>query len=176
VAFNGKKIFLVGMMGVGKSTLGKKLARLSRYDHIDTDQEIERKVGKSIDQIFEEEGEEEFRKQEAALYNALMADERDLIVSTGGGFLTNLNSMDKLLRYGICVYIKAEPKFISSRIYKLSSTRPLVNNSKSKVELEAHLSRLIKEREHQYSQAQVQLNAKDLDAQTLWESLKLILE
>jgi shikimate kinase len=176
MAFKGKKIFLVGMMGVGKSTLGKKLARLSAYDHIDTDQEIERRVGKSINQIFEEEGEEEFRKHEAALYNALLADERDLIISTGGGFLTNLDSMDELLRYGICVYIKAEPKFISSRIYKPNSTRPLVNNSRSKEELEAHLSRLIEEREHQYAQAQVHVNAKDLDAQSLWESLKLILE
>ena len=99
----GRSIFLIGMMGCGKSQTGQKLAELLRYKYIDLDSLIEKLAKKSINQIFNDEGEDNFRKLEA---NCLKETIKipSLVISTGGGIVTKSENWG-ILRQGIIAWI-----------------------------------------------------------------------
>ena len=87
------RIFIVGPMASGKSTLGKKLAQTLNIDFIDTDKEIEKKAGAEISWIFEVEGEKGFRERERKVLNNSINKE-DVVISTGGGIVTVKKNRD----------------------------------------------------------------------------------
>ena len=99
------RIFIVGPMASGKSTLGKKLAQTLNIDFIDTDKEIEKKAGAEISWIFEVEGEKGFRERERkALEESIKED--DVVISTGGGIVTVKKNRDLIATKGKVVYLK----------------------------------------------------------------------
>lgn len=100
-------IFLVGPMGAGKTTVGRRLAELRHLDFVDSDQEIERRTGVDIAYIFEKESEAGFRKREAAVIADLVRREH-LVLATGGGAILDPDSRQLLAARGFVVYLRAD--------------------------------------------------------------------
>ena len=120
-----ENIFLVGLMGAGKSTVGRILARRLGKRFVDTDHEIEKRNGVTIPVIFEIEGEEGFRRREQEVL-ADLAQEIDLVLSTGGGIVLKPENREVLRNHGFVVYLNARPELLAERT-KHDRTRPLLN-------------------------------------------------
>ena len=120
-----KNIVLVGFMGCGKTTIGKKLARANSYMFIDMDDEIVNKAGMEITEIFEKYGEAEFRRMETELC-AELSTRQGCVIATGGGVIKNERNMELLKKNGVVLYIKASPEHIYNNI-KNDKSRPLLN-------------------------------------------------
>ena len=100
------RVFLVGLMGAGKTSVGKLLAKNLQKAFVDSDHEVERRTGVSIPVIFEIEGEEGFRRREAAVLHELAA-LRNVVVATGGGAVLRPENREVLSRNGTVVYLRA---------------------------------------------------------------------
>ncbi len=109
-------IFLIGYMGCGKSTIGRKLSKRLKWTLIDTDTKIEQREGVSIGEIFDREGELRFREMERECVEELVQDGRDVIVSTGGGLPIWADNMELLNRVGETIYISRTAENIASRL------------------------------------------------------------
>jgi shikimate kinase len=120
---NRKNIYLVGLMGAGKTTVGRQLARRTGRRFIDSDHEIEARTGVSIPTIFEIEGEPGFRRREAQVI-AELARESDLVLATGGGVVLNPANRAALAS-GVVVYLNAPPEMLFERT-RHDRNRPLL--------------------------------------------------
>ena len=129
------RIFIVGPMASGKSTLGKKLAQTLNIDFIDTDKEIEKKAGAEISWIFEVEGEMGFRERERKVLNKSINKE-DVVISTGGGIVTVKKNRDLMTAKGKVVYLKT-PLEIQLKRTEKDKKRPLLAKGNKKQILEA---------------------------------------
>lgn len=118
-------IFLIGFMGTGKSTTGRILANMSGYEFFDSDEEIEKKAGMTIKDIFSRQGESCFRKLESEVIEDL-ANRRGCVISTGGGVVLSGRNMEILKSNGTIISLKAKPEVILERIDKTGG-RPLLN-------------------------------------------------
>ena len=121
------RIFIIGFMGSGKSTVGKELAGRLGYRFIDMDQEIERDQGMSINEIFNGPGETFFREMESKLLKQLIKLD-DIVVSTGGGVPCNKDNMEIIKTNGISIYLEMSPEAILSRLKDASDERPLIKD------------------------------------------------
>jgi len=141
---NIDNILLIGLMGSGKSTIGKMLGKMLDREFVDTDLEIQKKTGVKISTIFELEGEEGFRARETNLLYELLT-ERNKIFATGGGIIL-LDANRKLLKeIGKIIYLKACPIDLAKRL-KYDKSRPLLQN----VNLLTKLNSLFEERNFLY--------------------------
>ena len=141
-------ISLIGMMGSGKSTIGKLLKiKLSDYRFIDTDEEIIKKENMSINEIFAQKGEEYFRRIETEVLNRILSNNNQ-IISTGGGIIKSEENIKNLKEKSIVFYLKAEGTELCKRV-KNNKERPLLNveNMYEKIKI------LLNEREKNYKQA-----------------------
>ncbi len=120
-----ENIFLVGLMGAGKSTVGRLLARRLSKRFVDTDHEIEKRNGVTIPVIFEIEGEDGFRRREQEVLTDL-AQEQGLVLSTGGGIVLRPENREALRNHGFVVYLNARPELLAERT-KHDRSRPLLN-------------------------------------------------
>lgn len=120
----GRNIILIGFMGVGKTTLGKKLANTLGYAFIDTDQWIENKENKSVSTIFAEHGEAYFREKERQLLDELPAE--NSVIATGGGLPCALGNMEILKTLGWTIYLERPPKELAARLKQGKTKRPLI--------------------------------------------------
>lgn len=120
-------LFLVGMPGAGKSTLGRQLARRLRKRFVDADAELERRLGVSIPTIFEIEGEAGFRDREEATLADLTA-LTGIVLSTGGGAVLRPANRVRLKENGTVVYLHAEPATLWARV-RHNRNRPLLQTS-----------------------------------------------
>lgn len=119
-------IILVGYMGCGKTTVGQIIAEHMQYNFADTDALIEQEQGKSISDIFVQEGEPAFRAMETALLKRMLCDGRDgLVLATGGGMPVREENRELLKKIGIVVYMRVKPETVYERI-KDDTTRPLL--------------------------------------------------
>lgn len=150
-----RRVWLVGMMGVGKSTVGLLLARRLGLPFIDTDREVERCAGRTIAEIFATRGEPAFRQLEAAAIDA--AAKQCAVVALGGGAFAQPGAAERLRKEGIVVYLKATPAQLLRRIGKPES-RPLLQGL-SQEQREARLGALLAEREGAYCRAQITVDA-----------------
>ena len=140
------RIFIVGPMASGKSTLGKKLAQTLEIDFLDTDNEIEKNAGAEISWIFEVEGEEGFRERERkALQKS--AEKDNVVISTGGGIVTIEENRDLMIAKGKVVYLKT-PIEIQLKRTENDKKRPLLSQGSR----EQTLRTLKKERDPQYEE------------------------
>lgn len=110
------KLFLVGYMGCGKSSLGKKIAKAMGIRFIDTDAEVESREGATIADIFHYEGEEYFRKSERYIIEELAASDEDMVISTGGGVPLWEDNMEVMNQSGVTLYLKRTAEQIASRL------------------------------------------------------------
>ncbi|MES2778518.1 MAG: shikimate kinase [Bacteroidota bacterium] len=150
-----ERIYLIGMMGVGKSTLGKQLANALGYSFIDTDKQIAFIEGRSIQQIFDEEGESYFREAEHHILHQT-AIEENTVIATGGGTPCFFDNIEWINRHGKSIYLEANPAFIISRVGHNTDKRPLLKG-KQNSELEPFIIQILAEREPYYSKAHLRL-------------------
>ncbi|MCI5063610.1 shikimate kinase AroK [Algiphilus sp.] len=139
-----RRIFLVGPMGSGKTTLGRRLAALSRMEFVDSDHEIERRTGVDIPFIFEKEGEAGFRRREHDVL-AELAEREGVVVATGGGAVLNADTRRRLHDKGLVIYLHASVDQQLRRTAR-SSHRPLLRSGDRRATLE----RLLAERDPLY--------------------------
>ncbi len=117
-------IFLVGLMGAGKTTVGKKLARQLGWSFVDTDQEIVARTGASVATIFEIEGEAGFRRREAEVI-AELVERTSIVLGTGGGVVLDPSNRARLAAHGWVVYINVAPYKLAERL-RHDRLRPLL--------------------------------------------------
>lgn len=138
-------------MGVGKSTLGKKLAQRLEVDFIDSDQFIEKQLGMSIADYFAQFGEEKFRALERDFIRQL--DINACVVATGGGLPCFCDNMSIMNSKGVTIYLHRPPKELFQRLKNAKKERPLIAGL-SDEELLDFISSQLEEREQFYNQAQ----------------------
>lgn len=137
-------ILLVGMMGAGKTTIGKSLASYLNKNFIDSDHEIERRTGVNIPVIFEIEGEAGFRKREAEMLRELLKID-NMVLATGGGIILNKENRELLKQSGTVVYLRAAVNDLWHRT-RFDKNRPLLQT----LDLEAKLVELYDQRDPIY--------------------------
>jgi shikimate kinase len=163
------KLFLIGMMGSGKSHWAQRLADESNIDWMDLDAEIEKETSLTIKEIFETEGEAFFRNKERdALHN--LSSFQNIIVATGGGTPCFHNNMQWMNENGNTVWIDESIEVLAKRLEPEKAHRPLIKNL-SDDELQNFLSNKLKEREPFYSQAKFRLRGNELNMEKLLELL-----
>ncbi len=145
------RIFLIGFMGSGKSTLGAQLARRLDYRFTDMDQLIEETADLSIPEIFQKHGEAVFRKWEHDILLELCSRDK-LVISTGGGAPCHSQNMDLMNANGCTIYLKLSPLALQSRLIRSRTERPLIKG-KTETELLDFISTLLEKREKFYQQA-----------------------
>ncbi len=139
-------IFLVGMMGAGKTTLGRALARRLGREFVDSDRVLVERTGVPVATIFEIEGEEGFRRRESGVLQELCARDR-CVIATGGGVVLTEANRDLMRTSGTVVYLKARLESLWERT-RHDSTRPLLATPDPR----ARLAELLAEREPLYRQ------------------------
>jgi shikimate kinase len=152
----GRPIVLVGMMGAGKTTVGRRLAaRLGRH-FVDSDEEVEKAAGMSIEDIFASHGEADFRAGEARVIARLLKD-RDLVLGTGGGAFINPETRALVKEAALSVWIKAEFELLFARVQRRSN-RPLLKTANPRQTLQE----LIERRYPVYAEADVTVTSRDV--------------
>jgi shikimate kinase len=148
-----RPIVLVGMMGVGKTTVGRKLSHLLHIPFVDADEEIERAAQMTIPEIFEAYGEPYFRNGERRVIARLMGDgdgPNRKIIATGGGAFCDPVTRELVLRHGIAVWLDSELNTLLERVSR-KDNRPLLRNGNPR----EVLSRLREERRPFYAEAPI---------------------
>lgn len=165
------RIYLIGFMGVGKTTIGKKLARRLGYKHVDTDKMIEERVGMPVQEIFRHLGESVFREIESAVLRETYQLEK-VVISTGGGLPMTPGHLPGMKSNGIVVYLKAAPGLLEQRLRPNIKSRPLLKNVPEH-ELYQVISDLLTLRTPVYSDAHVQIELPVKSVETLVKSIGL---
>ena len=148
-----KPLVLTGIMGVGKTAVGRRLASVLRVKFVDSDQEIERVAGLRIAEIFERYGESYFRDRERAVIARLL-DEHQGIIAIGGGAFVDEETRELILKKGIAVWLQAPLDLLVERTGR-RDTRPLLKNADPRQVLEE----LLEKRTPAYSKAPVKANS-----------------
>ena len=164
------KIFLIGFMGSGKTTIGRRLAYITGFDFVDTDRFIEMQQGMTIAEIFARQGEAAFREMECAILRDLQKREY-AVVSTGGGMPCHGDNMDMMLAGGKVIYLNTSPQALSRRLIRSHTERPLIKG-KTEAELQAYILKQLSEREPVYARAHIVVQTESFSMDELLQSLK----
>lgn len=160
MALSGKRnqrIYLTGFMGSGKSTIGPILANTLGYDFADVDKAIERQVGKTVKEIFQDYGEEYFRKLERALIEDLRTKDH-IVISLGGGTIADPVNFPVIRESGILVYLRTAPDQLFKRLQNKTDRPVLVDMAGDRLDedvLRQRIQELYTRREHFYQQADI---------------------
>ncbi|WP_296645068.1 shikimate kinase [Romboutsia sp. 13368] len=156
------RVILIGFMGVGKTSVGKKLAKNLNIDFIDTDCEIEKTTNKTITSIFEEYGEKHFRKLENNVLKNLVQS-NDKIISTGGGIIVSKENCEILKKEEKVIFLDASTETIIQHLSKEVCKRPLLKDSKN---LYKKIDDLMSTRYEKYKEVcdiTIDVNGKNID-------------
>ena len=151
----GRSIYLIGMMGSGKTSTGRPLAKRLGYGFVDADAVIEQVAGCTIPKIFERDGEDGFRSIESQVLNAI-SQRHSLVVATGGGVVTKPENWGQL-HSGIVVWLDVVPDQLLQRLKADSTVRPLLQTA----DPEAALNALLNERRPLYAEADLTVVIND---------------
>jgi len=165
------RIFLIGFMGSGKSTIGRSLASVLNLTFIDLDSFLEEKYFKTIPQIFAEEGEEAFRRKERNVLEEVCAFD-NVIVATGGGAPCFCDNIDLMNNSGYCVFLDVEINSLIKRLISSKTERPLIKG-KSMDELRVYIGGLLAKRRPFYEKARYILKGNEIFPAHVVELLKL---
>lgn len=121
------RVFLVGMMGVGKSTAGRLLAETLGWPYVDTDEEIPRRAGRTFEEIWEQDGETAFRRLEAEAVAEVSGRPGPVVVALGGGAVLDESNRQAIKRAGLVVWLRADPGTLFGRLgQQAGAARPLL--------------------------------------------------
>lgn len=149
-----QNIALIGFMGTGKSSVGQLVAAQLHFTFLDTDHVIEARAGKSISEIFAQQGEPAFRELENKIVGELVTRKRT-VISTGGGLPANPDNLASLKTHSLVVCLWASPEKILERV-RTQTHRPLLNEADPLAKIRS----LLEERGPYYRQADVLLNTE----------------
>ena len=152
---SGRSLYLVGMMGSGKTSTGRPLAERLGYGFVDADAVIEQAAGCSIPEIFERDGEAGFRSLESQVLNAI-SQRHSLVVATGGGVVTEPENWG-VLHSGIVIWLDVVPDQLMQRLKADSTVRPLLQTA----DPEADLKALLNKRQPLYAEADLTVVIND---------------
>ncbi|MDB4534765.1 shikimate kinase [Vicingaceae bacterium] len=169
---SSNKIFLIGFMGSGKTTLGKELAKKLDKPFFDLDLEIEKAESLSVNQIFERHGEAYFRDIESKVLQVLIANNSNFVLALGGGTPCFNGNMDLVNSAGISIYLKYNAGILTSRLLNAKSERPLIRGL-NKLQLKEFVTSKLEEREFFYDQATCCIEKASLMLVELIELLNL---
>jgi shikimate kinase len=164
-ALGSRSLVLIGMMGAGKSSIGRRVAARLEIPFIDADIEIERAAGMSISEIFARHGESSFRSGEARVIARLL-ETGPQVLATGGGAFMNADTRALIGAKGISIWLKADYDTLMRRIRRRSD-RPLLNTENPA----ETLKRLIEERYPVYGQADLTVHSRDVPHDTIVDEI-----
>mgnify|MGYP001345046285 CR=1 FL=1 len=164
-----KSLVLTGMMGVGKSTIGRLLAKRLKVKFIDVDKIIEKKERKSIKRIFDESGEKYFRKIEEKITLKILNNKKGIIALGGGAFINEI-IREKVLKSSISVWLKVDLDELIKR-YK-NNRRPLLNKRK----LDTDVKKIYQSRKKIYSLANFKINCDNMNKTQIVEKILVLYE
>ena len=156
------KIILIGFMGVGKTSVGKMLAKRLNFNLIDTDYEIEKLSSETIPNIFDIYGEDYFRKLENNILKKVLK-ENNVVISTGGGIITNKENYNILKNQENVIFLDASVETIINHLENETNKRPLLNNSKN---LSSKIEELLSTRYKKYTDVSdiiIDVNDKNIE-------------
>lgn len=165
-----RPIVLVGMMGAGKSSIGKRLAARLGLPFCDADTEIEKAANQSIPEIFEQHGEAYFRAGERRVILRLVA-EGSKVIATGGGAYMDPETRAAITNTGIAIWLNADLDVLLSRVRRRSN-RPLLRNG----DPEETLRRLIAERYPVYAEAPIHVKSREVSHETVIDEVLTALD
>jgi shikimate kinase len=152
-----RSIVLIGMMGVGKSSIGRRLAMRLGVPFVDADSEIEKAAGMNIADIFARHGEADFRSGEARVIARLL-DGGPQVLATGGGAVMNADTRAAIKAKGVSIWLSAEFEVLMRRINKRKTDRPLLQTA----DPAATLRELLVAREPVYAQADLTVQSREV--------------
>ena len=155
-ALGSRTLVMVGLMGCGKSAVGRRLAAKLALPFVDADEEIEKAAGKSINDIFSEHGEAHFRERECKVIARLLG-QGPQVLATGGGAFINPETRANISSHGISIWLKAELPVLMKRVGK-RDTRPLLKTG----DPEATMRKLIEVRYPIYAEANLIVESRDV--------------
>jgi shikimate kinase len=153
---DGRSIVLVGLMGAGKSTIGRRLAQKLGLAFVDADAEIEQAAGKSVQDIFRDHGEGSFREGERRVIARLL-ESGPQVLATGGGAFMNEETRNNISRRGIAVWLKADIELLMKRVRRRDN-RPLLKADNP----EEIMQTLIEQRYPVYGRADIIVESRDV--------------
>ncbi len=165
-----KRIFLVGFMGSGKTTIGKRLAHRLELEFVDIDNAIEQQFGMSVTDVFNKHGETMFRHAESAILREVSL-KNDVIISTGGGTPCYGNNMEFMLQSGLVVYLWLPSGALISRLTVSKKERPLIAGFDNIEDLSQFVEQKLKERQPYYQQAHITVDALNYNLVSLLEGM-----
>lgn len=166
------KIFLIGMPGSGKSTVGKLLAKRMELPFVDLDTEIETREGKPVKEIFSTNGEDYFRRAESSALKALASSDKNFVMATGGGAPCFHDGITVINKAGLTIFLDTPIDVIVTRVEK-DTNRPLLlteNASDLKKKLQG-----IREHRLQYYQ-QAKISVPESEVETVLTNIKMLLQ
>lgn len=158
---NVRRIFLIGYMGAGKTTVGRSLAKDLGLEFYDLDWYIEARMRKTVKQLFDERGEEGFRKVEHNMLHEV-GEFENVVISCGGGTPCFFDNIDYMNGQGDVVYLKATPEVLYGHLKIGKTVRPLLLG-KSPEEVQVFIRQQLEEREKFYSKARYTLDVNLMD-------------
>ncbi|KZM51306.1 shikimate kinase [Labrenzia sp. OB1] len=168
-ALGRRSIVLVGIMGCGKSTVGKRLAHRLGLEFVDADSEIERAANMTISEIFAEHGEDYFRSGEERVIARLLR-EGPQVLATGGGAFMSEATRTEIAGQGLSIWLKVDLDTAMSRVRR-RATRPLLRNP----DPEGTMRKLLAEREPVYAMAAMTVQSRDVPHEAVVDQIVLTL-
>jgi len=157
-----KNLVLLGMMGVGKTTIGKIVAKKQDMEFVDTDRNIEKKYSMTISEIFDEKGEQFFRaEEEKEVIESIK--KNNSVISLGGGAFLNKTTRNAILKNAISVWLDLDLKTLNERV-KRNKKRPLLNNKENS---QKKINQLYSERKNIYKLANYKINCSNLEKEDI---------
>jgi shikimate kinase len=164
------RIFLIGYMGCGKTTMGRELASKLNLTFIDLDIFLEEKYFRTIPQIFAEEGEESFRLKERKVLEEV-SEFDDVVIATGGGAPCFFDNIDLMNKSGFCIFLDVEVSSLVERLTHAKTERPLIKG-KSPDELYSFIEGMLVKRRHFYEKAAYILKGSEIKSGEVVQVLK----
>jgi shikimate kinase len=161
----GRSIVMIGLMGAGKTSVGKRLAAYLDMPFSDADQEIEKAAGKSINEIFAENGESYFRDGERRVIARLL-NEGPKVLATGGGAFMNAETQGRIAEQGVSVWLRADIDTLMARVSRRDN-RPLLKSQNPRAVME----RLIADRYPVYAQADLLIESREIAHELIVEEI-----
>jgi shikimate kinase len=164
------RIFLIGFMGSGKTHWGQQLAARLQLSFFDLDEVIVQSMGKSISQVFAEEGEEFFRRTETRFLEELIEQHEAMVLSCGGGTPCYFNNIDLMKKAGTVVWLNTSIDTLSTRLIREKAKRPLLKDIDDE-ELKAYILKKMNDRRLYYEQATIHTEEDNISIDSLIQQI-----